>query len=178
VTADVLREEIVAADIAGDWEWRDLDVQGRIDLSDHVVDHPIRLVACTLTDGIHLRGARLRHWCFEKGAARSAEGTDLRAPPALELGDDGLGGSHKARGPLAIQLAQAPLGRLAAFPADSQVPWSVDALGGPVTEPAWRSKPAWYLVAQDDLMIDPRLQRSMAAHIGATVAESPGSHSV
>lgn len=66
----------------------------------------------------------------------------------------------------------------ATFLADSQVPWSVDALGGTVTEPAWRSKPAWYLVARDDRMIDPRLQRSMAAHIGATVAEAPGSHSV
>jgi pimeloyl-ACP methyl ester carboxylesterase len=66
----------------------------------------------------------------------------------------------------------------AAFLADSQVPWSVDALGGTVTEPAWSSKPSWYLVAQDDLMIDPRLQRSMAAHIGATTVEAPGSHSV
>jgi pimeloyl-ACP methyl ester carboxylesterase len=66
----------------------------------------------------------------------------------------------------------------AAFLADSQVPWGADALGGEITEPAWRSKPSHYLVAQDDLMIDPRLQRRMAAHIGATVAEAPGSHSV
>ena len=32
----------------------------------------------------------------------------------------------------------------AAFMADSQVPWGVDALGGSITEPAWRSKPSWY----------------------------------
>src|SRR6476619_3236755 len=37
----------------------------------------------------------------------------------------------------------------AAFMADSQVPWGVDALGGAVSEPAWRTKPSWYLVATD-----------------------------
>ena len=36
---------------------------------------------------------------------------------------------------------------LAAFMADSQVPWGLDALNGKVTDPAWRSKPSWYLVA-------------------------------
>ncbi len=41
----------------------------------------------------------------------------------------------------------------AAFMADSQVPWAVDALGGTVSEPAWRSKPSWYLVATEDRMI-------------------------
>ena len=41
----------------------------------------------------------------------------------------------------------------AAFMADSQVPWGLDALGGPVTEPAWRSKPSRYLVVTDDRMI-------------------------
>ena len=31
---------------------------------------------------------------------------------------------------------------LAAFMADAQVPWSVGALGGAVTDPAWRAKPS------------------------------------
>src|SRR5215213_3630053 len=35
----------------------------------------------------------------------------------------------------------------AQFMADSQVPWGVDALGGKVTVPAWKSKPSYYLVA-------------------------------
>src|SRR5450631_4894529 len=34
----------------------------------------------------------------------------------------------------------------AAFMADSQVPWGVDALSGAITEAAWSSKPSWYLV--------------------------------
>jgi pimeloyl-ACP methyl ester carboxylesterase len=66
----------------------------------------------------------------------------------------------------------------AAFMADSQVPWGVEALGGTVTDPAWRTKPSWYLVASDDHMIPPPAQRSMAERAGATVAEVPGSHSV
>src|SRR3954463_3775818 len=47
----------------------------------------------------------------------------------------------------------------AAFMADSQVPWGVTALGGAVTDPAWRVKPSWYLVASDDQMIPPPAQR-------------------
>ena len=68
--------------------------------------------------------------------------------------------------------------RAAAFMADSQVPWGVDALGGTVTEPAWRRKPSWYLVATDDRMIPPPAQRAMAERAGATVVEATASHAV
>jgi pimeloyl-ACP methyl ester carboxylesterase len=66
----------------------------------------------------------------------------------------------------------------AAFMADSQVPWGVDALGGTVNEPAWRHKPSWYLVATDDKMIPPPAQRAMSERAGSVVVETPGSHSV
>jgi pimeloyl-ACP methyl ester carboxylesterase len=66
----------------------------------------------------------------------------------------------------------------AAFMADSQVPWGVDALGGTVSEPAWRIRPSWYLVATDDRMIPPPAQRAMAERAGATVSETPGSHAI
>ena len=66
----------------------------------------------------------------------------------------------------------------AAFMADSQVPWAVAALEGAVTDPAWRVKPSWYLVATDDRMIPPPAQRAMAERAGATVTEVLGSHSV
>jgi hypothetical protein len=62
--------------------------------------------------------------------------------------------------------------------ADSQVPWGVDALAGAVSEPAWRSKSSWYLVATDDRMIPPPAQRAMAERAGATVTEAPGSLSI
>ena len=64
----------------------------------------------------------------------------------------------------------------AAFMADSQVPWGVEALAGAVTEPAWKAKPSWYLVAADDRMIPPPAQRAMAGRAGAEVTETPGSH--
>jgi len=66
----------------------------------------------------------------------------------------------------------------AAFMADSQTPWGVEALGGSITEAAWRAKPSWYLVATDDRMIPPPAQRFMATRAGATVVEAAGSHSI
>ncbi|WUX01686.1 alpha/beta hydrolase [Streptomyces sp. NBC_01450] len=66
----------------------------------------------------------------------------------------------------------------AQFLADSQVPWGLDALGGTVARPAWRTRPSFYLVATDDRMIPPPAQRTMAERAGATVSETGGSHAV
>src|SRR5437899_5466247 len=66
----------------------------------------------------------------------------------------------------------------AAFMADSQVPWGVDALGGSITEAAWRRNPSWYLVSTDDRMIPPPAQRAMSERAGSAVVEAAGSHSV
>jgi len=66
----------------------------------------------------------------------------------------------------------------AEFMANSQVPWGVAALNGAITEPAWRAKPSWYLVATDDKMIPPAAQQSMSKRAGATVVEARGSHAV
>lgn len=66
----------------------------------------------------------------------------------------------------------------ATFMADSQVPWGVDALGGTISEPAWKAKPSWYLVATDDKMIPPDAQRFMAQRAGSTVVEVSGSHAI
>lgn len=66
----------------------------------------------------------------------------------------------------------------AAFMAASQVPWGVKALAGQITEPAWKSKPSWYLIVTEDKMIPPPAQRQMAARAGATTAEVAGSHAI
>ncbi len=66
----------------------------------------------------------------------------------------------------------------AAFMADSQVPWGVAALSGKISEPAWRAKPSWYLIATDDKMIPPDAQRAMSKRAGATVVEVKGSHAI
>jgi hypothetical protein len=59
----------------------------------------------------------------------------------------------------------------AEFMANSQVPWGLDALNGAVTQPAWQSKPSWYLVATDDRMIPPPAQRAMSKRAGPSVVE-------
>ena len=58
------------------------------------------------------------------------------------------------------------------------LPWGVDALSGTITEPAWRSKPSWYLLTTQDRMIPPDAQRTMSGRIGADVVEADASHSV
>ncbi|WP_299639720.1 alpha/beta hydrolase [Devosia sp.] len=67
---------------------------------------------------------------------------------------------------------------LAAFMADSQVPWGVAALDGKITAPAWKTKPTWYLVTADDKMIPAPAQRTMAGRAKSTTVETPGSHAI
>lgn len=64
------------------------------------------------------------------------------------------------------------------FMANSQVPWGVNALGGAVTTPAWKTKPSWYLVVTEDHMIPLPAQRAMSKRAGSTVAETKGSHAI
>jgi pimeloyl-ACP methyl ester carboxylesterase len=66
----------------------------------------------------------------------------------------------------------------AAFMADSQVPWGVEALDGTISEPAWKKKPSWYLVSTEDKMIPPNAQRAMSKRAGSKVVEVKGSHAV
>jgi pimeloyl-ACP methyl ester carboxylesterase len=66
----------------------------------------------------------------------------------------------------------------AAFMADSQVPWGIQALAGEISEPAWKSKPTWYLLATEDRMIPPPAQRFMSQRAGSTVVEVAGSHAI
>ncbi len=66
----------------------------------------------------------------------------------------------------------------AEFMAKSQVPWGLNALNGAVSEPAWRTKPSWSLIATDDKMIPPPAQKAMSKRAGSTVVEVKGSHAV
>src|SRR6476619_1422214 len=66
----------------------------------------------------------------------------------------------------------------AAFMADSQVPWGIQALAGEISEPAWKSKPSWYLLATEDRMIPPPAQRFMSERAGSKVVEVAGSHAI
>jgi pimeloyl-ACP methyl ester carboxylesterase len=50
-----------------------------------------------------------------------------------------------------------------------QRPISVNSIQEPAPRPAWKSKPAWYLVAEEDRMINPKTQHFMAERMKATV---------
>lgn len=60
--------------------------------------------------------------------------------------------------------------------AAAQGPIRASAFDDEVTEVAWRSIPSWYLVADHDRMIPPRLQREMAQRMRARTREVPASH--
>jgi pimeloyl-ACP methyl ester carboxylesterase len=66
----------------------------------------------------------------------------------------------------------------AAFMADSQVPWGLEALNGAISQPAWKTKPSWYLVVTEDKMIPPDAQRAMSKRAGSKVVEVKGSHAI
>src|SRR5579871_5469222 len=97
------------------------------------------------------------------------------APPILPP-QDGYLFLDKAKFPVAFAADVSP--DLASFMADSQVPWGVEALGGAITQPAWRTKPSWYLITTEDKMIPPDAQRAMSKRAGSTLVEVKSSHSV
>ena len=50
-----------------------------------------------------------------------------------------------------------------------QRPIGVQCIQEPAPAPLWRSKPSWYLIAEQDRMINPKTQRFMAERMGAAV---------
>ena len=68
--------------------------------------------------------------------------------------------------------------KTADFMANSQVPWGVDAPSGQITNPAWKTKPSWYLCVTDDRMIPLPAQRFMSERAGSITTEVPGSHAI
>jgi pimeloyl-ACP methyl ester carboxylesterase len=100
---------------------------------------------------------------------------DAPAPPILPP-QDGL--LFLDRDKFAAAFAADVPEKLAAFMADSQVGFGVDALTGVISEAAWRTKPSWYLLTTNDLMIPPPAQRAMSERAKATVTETPANHAV
>jgi pimeloyl-ACP methyl ester carboxylesterase len=73
-------------------------------------------------------------------------------------------------------LAQKASANQANIAAALQRPISVQCIQEPAPAPLWKSKPSWYLVAEDDLMINPMTQRFMAERMHATVRPHPVDH--
>lgn len=66
----------------------------------------------------------------------------------------------------------------AQFMATSQVPINASIFGTAIGAPAWKAKPSYGIVATQDRMINPDLERSMYKRAGARVTEIKGSHVV
>ncbi len=64
------------------------------------------------------------------------------------------------------------------FMAISQVPISMEAFGAKATAAAWSNKPSFAVVAKQDRMINPDLERFMASRAKSDTIELPGSHAV
>src|SRR3984957_6613527 len=64
----------------------------------------------------------------------------------------------------------------AEFMAISQVPISTDSFTHQVTNPAWKHKPTWYMVATEDRLINPDQERMMAKRAKAKTVEVNSSH--
>ena len=97
------------------------------------------------------------------------------APPILPP-VDGFLLLDKAKFPASFAADVSP--EKAEFMADSQVPWGVNAVGGTISEAAWKAKPSWYLLTTEDRMLPPDAQRLMSKRAGATVVEVESSHAV
>src|SRR5580692_3683912 len=102
-------------------------------------------------------------FALDKGESLSAlsKNAPQGAPvPPILPPQDGYLFLDKAKFPAAFAADVSP--DVASFMADSQVPWGVEALSGAITQPAWRTKPSWYLVTTEDKMIPPDAQRAMS----------------
>jgi pimeloyl-ACP methyl ester carboxylesterase len=63
-----------------------------------------------------------------------------------------------------------------AVTASVQRPIAVRCIQEPAPKPAWRTKPSWFLIAEEDRMINPKTQRFMAERMGAKVRTHPVDH--
>jgi pimeloyl-ACP methyl ester carboxylesterase len=57
-----------------------------------------------------------------------------------------------------------------------QRPISVRCIQEPAPKPAWKIKPSWFLIAEEDRMINPKTQHFMAQRMGAKVRVHPVDH--
>jgi len=65
---------------------------------------------------------------------------------------------------------------VAALQAATQQPLAAQAMAEKLNNAAWRSKPSWYLVTEDDKALPPSVQRRIAKAIGATSQSLKSSH--
>ena len=58
----------------------------------------------------------------------------------------------------------------------TQIPTAGAALAATVTNPAWKSKPNWFIIAENDRTVSPQLEEMEALRMNATIIALPTSH--
>jgi pimeloyl-ACP methyl ester carboxylesterase len=64
-----------------------------------------------------------------------------------------------------------------ALMAATQKPIALKCLGEPMTKPAWKEKPSWFLIAENDRMVSPGTQGYTAERMKSTIVSVPVDHS-
>jgi len=117
---------------------------------------------------------------FEPEVGESAGALQTRTPPAAASSIVPVGGgfvqvrSDSFARDVAADLPQ----RAVHFAAISQVPIAASAFGATVTNTAWSSKPSYAVVASQDRMINPDLERFMSRRARSETIELVGSHAI
>jgi pimeloyl-ACP methyl ester carboxylesterase len=101
---------------------------------------------------------------------------DEPSPHAPKLAPDGDGFIWMPESGFAEAFAHCATPDEIALCAAVQRPISVRCIQEPAPKPAWRSKPSWFLIAEEDRMINPKTQHFMAQRMGATVRSFPVDH--
>jgi pimeloyl-ACP methyl ester carboxylesterase len=97
-------------------------------------------------------------------------------PLAPQLAPDAHGFIWMPREAFATAFAQNATPERAALFAATQRPLAIACIQEKAPRPAWRVKPSWYLVAEQDRMINPATQRFMAQRMGARVRSEEVDH--
>lgn len=94
----------------------------------------------------------------------------------IDVGPDGFGflNPDKFKAGFAADTDDAD----AAFLRDTQVPINMSVFETPVTDAAWRQKPSWAVIAEDDRSFDQAMLQHMARRMGAEITNVPASHAL
>jgi len=113
----------------------------------------------------------------EAGQTSGEQGKGAPTPPGIsQIKADGNGFLYLTPEGMAKDFAQdLPAAQTAVMTA-TQGPIKASAFEDKTTVAAWKTKPSWYVLATEDRMIHPDVQRSAAKRIGATLAELRTSH--
>lgn len=112
----------------------------------------------------------------DKGQSAFELITSVPTPVGAELRPDKSGFLKLTPKGIAEDVAQDLPANETSILTATQIPTSIAAMKGKVTDPAWKSKPSWYLIASNDRTISPTLEAAEAKKIGATASTVDSSH--